>query len=384
MNLQRKAAILVFGITAVTCAVSAYFSYGSHRQLVEGAKQRQLSLLATFIQNDMQDLSNKAAARASLICSLPSIQEAFRAGDRDQLARRLVPAFLIQRDKYGVREGQFHLPPATSFLRVFDLKAPQEDLSGFREMVLATNRKQTPQKGVEIGRRGLSIRGIDLIKDDKGPIGSFEIGMSFTTLLTDIKGTTGFEAGVFVDDKLMSSIATEISRPAPDRIVGDFQCVDATNWEMVRRVASPDALAKVNDVVLTTQTVGGVDYGIVLAPLLDFKGKQIGSIAAVGDFSAYQVQLKAALVEIVYSSILEGIVFAGGVLILINTLFSRPLREIDRALERLAKGELLVDGMTLPQGEDELGSIARNIEKARTAITGQKLSASTSQEAIRG
>src|SRR5438132_56409 len=80
-------------------------------RLVESSKQHELKNVATLIQSSIQDQTGKAAARASLVSSLPSIQQAFRAGDRDQLLARLVPAFQSQRDEYGVREGQFHLAP---------------------------------------------------------------------------------------------------------------------------------------------------------------------------------------------------------------------------------------------------------------------------------
>ena len=154
MQVKYKALGLIGVVTIVTAAISGWSSYATNKDIIEKSKQNELRATATLIQNDLQEQANKAAARASMVVSLPSIQEAFRKGDRDQLVQRLVPAFLIQRDKYGIREGQFHLAPATSFLRVYDVTAGHgEDLSGFRDMVLATNRKGEAQKGIEIGRR---------------------------------------------------------------------------------------------------------------------------------------------------------------------------------------------------------------------------------------
>jgi hypothetical protein len=303
MKIKLKAPLIVAVVALLTSAVSAYSSYSSNARMVEGAKKQELRTTATLIQTSIAEQSSKAAARAALVTSLPSIQEAFRARDREQLIKRLVPAFLDQRERYGVREGQFHLAPAISYLRVFDVNAGQgEDLSSFREMVLATNRRHEPQKGVEIGRRGLSIRGVVEVKDAEGPMGSFEVGMSFTPVLEETKKTAGYDVAVFVDDKLMSSVATLIPRPDQERIIGGFQNVEATNWQAVKPLVTPELLAKATDVVTRTQTVGGSDFGVVVVPLLDYKGSSIGSVVAVRRFDEFQTQSQNALARLPWDS----------------------------------------------------------------------------------
>lgn len=373
MRLTTKITLIVVGVTLSTCAATAYLSYASQLRLAEEAENKELRNLATFIQNDLQAQSDKAAARASLICSLPSIQEAFRAGDRDQIARRLVPAFTIQRDKFGVQEGQFHLSPATSFLRLFDLKNFGEDLSGFREMVLAANRRQEPQKGVEIGRQGLSIRGIDIVKDTQGPIGSFEIGMSFSTLLSDIKSNTGFEAGTFVEDQLMSMTATSVPRPDNEHIVGQYQNVAATNWQTIRRMVSADELEKVNDVALRHKKFSGADYGMVITPLLDFKGKQIGAIVAVGSFEAIHNRLLSALTEIVSISIFQAVVLIGMILLIIRAMFLRPMAQLRARIGELADGRQPDSASGLTRRRDEIGEAARQLEELQGSMASAQM-----------
>ena len=331
MQVKYKALGLIGVVTIVTAAISGWSSYATNKDIIEKSKQNELRATATLIQNDLQEQANKAAARASMVVSLPSIQEAFRKGDRDQLVQRLVPAFLIQRDKYGIREGQFHLAPATSFLRVYDVTAGHgEDLSGFRDMVLATNRKGEAQKGIEIGRRGLSIRGIDVVKDAKGPIGSFEVGLSFSPVLENLKKNAGFEAGVFVDAQKMADIATLLPKPDNEHIVGSYQNVEATNWKIVRPMVSADTLNDAKDVLTRIKIVDGVDYGMVAVPLLDFKGQRIGAIVAVKSFEDFQSMQSAALVRSIAFAVLQAILLAGAMLILINVLFIRPMEAAEK------------------------------------------------------
>jgi len=326
MHVKYKALAFIGAITIVTSAISGWSSYASNRGIIEAAKQKELRNTATMIQNDLGEQANKAAARASMVVNLPSIQDAFRAGDLDQLVARLQPVFLVQRDKYGVREGQFHTAPAISFLRIYDPKAGHgEDLSSFREMVLATNRKQEPQKGVEIGRRGLSIRGVDVIKDAKGPIGSFEVGMSFSPVLENLKKNAGFDAGVFVNAQMMADIATLLPKPDAEHIVGAYQNVEATNWKVVRPMVSPDLLNEAKDVATRIRTVDGVDYGMVAVPLLDYKGGRIGAIVAVKSFEDYQTLQNGALVRAIAFGVLQALIMIGAMLILINVLFIHPM-----------------------------------------------------------
>jgi hypothetical protein len=211
-------------------------------------------------------------------------------------------------------------------LRIYDVTAGHgEDLSGFREMVLATNRKQEAQKGIEIGRRGLSIRGVDVVKDDKGPIGSFEVGISFSPVLENLKKNAGFEAGVFVNAMMMADVANLLPKPDAERLVGPYQNVESTNWKIVRPMVTADILNEAKEVVTRIKTVDGIDYGMVAVPLLDYKGSRIGAVVAVKSFEDYQRMQDSALVRAIAFAALQAILLAGAMLLLINLLFINPL-----------------------------------------------------------
>lgn len=323
MNSKLKVLGIVASLSVVLAAVSGWSSYRTNREVIDFAKRNELLVTATLIQNDLQEQSNKAAARASMVVALPSIQEAMRKQDRDQLVARLQKSFLIQRDKYGVREGQFHLPPATSFLRIYDIKAGHgEDLSSFREMVLTANRKQEAQKGIEVGRRGLSIRGVDVLVDDKGPIGSFEVGISFGTVMDNLKRNSGFDAGVFVDATLMNDVATLLPKPDRERLVGTYQNVEATNWKVIRGLVDADLLSAAKETVTRVARADGVDYGVTALPLLDFKGQRIGAIVAVKSFEKYQAMSDSALIQAIAFAGLQALLLAGAMWLLIKVYFA--------------------------------------------------------------
>ncbi|MEY3303313.1 MAG: cache domain-containing protein [Pseudanabaena sp.] len=363
MNIKWKSQLLLFMVAITTSIVSAYSGFGASNAMIESAKKRELNVTATLIQSNINEQINKASARASLVSSLPSIKQAFRAKDRDAIATRLLPAMIVQRDQFGVREGQFILPPAISFLRIYALKDGHgEDLSGFRQMILIANRTGEPQRGIEIGRRGLSIRAVYPVKDDDGLIGSFEIGMSFSSILAQTKTNTGFDSGVFIDDKLMTDVAKLIPRPDNERIVGGYQAVEVTDWATLKPLLSPAMFAKARDVSLDLLTVNGIDYGLVLVPVLDYKGERIGAVVAVRDFSEFQTQQRWALTGTVAMAGLQIVLLTGALLIVVNAMLLKPFEAIALASDQLADGKPATDLDDLANRKDEIGGMARSLQ----------------------
>ena len=363
MNIKWKSQLLLFMVAITTSIVSAYTGFGASNAMIESAKKRELNVTATLIQSNIAEQINKASARASLVSSLPSIKQAFRAKDREAIAARLLPAMIVQRDQFGVREGQFILPPAISFLRIYALKDGHgEDLSGFRQMVLVANRTGEPQRGMEIGRRGLSIRAVYPVKDDEGLIGSFEIGLSFSSVLSQTKINTGFDAGVFIDDKLMTEVAKLIPRPDNERIIGGYQSVEVTDWAALKPLLSPSLFAKSRDVAVDLITVNGNDYGLVLVPVLDYKGERIGAVVAVRDFSEFQTQQRWALTGTIAMSGLQIVLLTGSLLIVVNAMLLKPFEAIANASSELADGKPVPDLDDLANRRDEIGGMARSLQ----------------------
>ena len=363
MNIKWKSQLLLFMVAITTSIVSAYSGFQANNAMIESAKKRELNVTSTLIQSNIAEQINKASARASLVSSLPSIKQAFRAKNREEIANRLLPAMIVQRDQFGIREGQFVLPPAVSFLRIYALKDGHgEDLSGFRQMLLVANRTGEPQRGMEIGRRGLSIRAVYPVKDDDGLIGSFEIGLSFSSVLSQTKTNTGFDVGVFIDDKLMTEVAKLQPRPDSERIIGGYQAVEATDWAALKPLLSPAVFAKARDVSTELLTVNGNDYGLVLVPVLDYKGERIGAVVAVRDFSEFQNQQRWALTGTVAMAGLQIVLLTGALLIVVNAMLLKPFAAIASASNELADGNPAPDLEDLANRRDEIGGMARSLQ----------------------
>jgi hypothetical protein len=372
MQLRIKVPLLITLVALITSLSLSLFFYATALQSIENNQKAELNTTVTLIQKYTEEHTKKALSRAEMVASLPSVQQAFRARDRDQLAQILLPAFVIQRDRYDVREAHFHLAPATSFLRLFYLKKYGEDMSSFRETVLITNQKQEPQSGVEISRHGLNIRGVVPIADAQGAIGSFEVGMSFNGVLDAVKQVTGFELGVFIDNDLMTKVATGLPAPESDRVIGGLRNESSTNWSLVRSLVSPDLLRKVNDTTLKLQKIDGVAYGIALVQLLDFKGKKIGVVVAGKSFEGLTSQANAVLINAMVISLFAVIILGGTATILFNGLLMRPMIAVGNCITSMAIDDVAKPIDDLASRRDEVGKIARSLELIQQRLIGLK------------
>eukprot|EP01037_Dinobryon_pediforme_P016150 gene16150-16328_t len=72
-----------------------------------------------------------------------------------------------------------------------------EDLSDFRQTVVSANKLKSSQKGLELGRAGLGIRGVVPVFYENEHIGSLEFAFSFKSVLQKIKDLTGADKGTF-------------------------------------------------------------------------------------------------------------------------------------------------------------------------------------------
>ena len=368
MTLQRKAPLLVILVALLTATIAAWSAYNSNAQLLDAYKQRDMQTVVSIMHNSLDEQTKNAAASASLVAALPTVQRLFRARDQQKLVDELKPAFQIQQEQFNVEDGQFFLPPAVEFLRLNKPTNFMEDVSGFREMVLTANRSQEGQRGLEISQRYLTIRGLSIVQDAQGPIGMFEVQLNFDAVLREAKKIADSDAALFVSEQLMTKIAYLAPKPEADQVIGGYRRLAATNWPVIQPLVTAELLTKAKEVTYKQQTVSGIPYGIVVIPLLDFKGSKIGYMVATRNFESYQHQLIQALVRAFALGGLQAILLIGAVLLVFNGMLMRPVASLDKMLAQLAAGDCHVDTGDLSQRPDEVGSMARSITILRNDL----------------
>jgi len=332
-------------------------------QTIDQAQRRELDGFQRAFQTTLATSASTGAALSQLVASLPPVQQAFAKQDRDQLQAWFGPSFTALRNSAGVDQFQFHLPPATSFLRVHKPAQFGDDLSSFRATVVAANKERKPVIGLENGVAGLGVRAVLPMQADGHHLGTVEFGMSVgQALVEQFKQQSGVDVALFAVNP-QGGPPIRVGQTLPTAFFSDGDITHALNGQVQIRHGEIDQRPA----------------AALLAPITDFSGRIVAVSEVAMDTSAY----KAQWIDTTLSA-LAGVAIVVILTLLIAGLLARsiaaPLVEATHAMNRLANGDLSIS-IPNQHRQDEIGDIARALlifrdtadtqQAQRTALIGQ-------------
>lgn len=308
--------------------------------VIAEAEQRELSALQGSLMAKLESETDLAGTLSHLVAGLPPVQEALAERDRDTLQRWFLPGFDSLQQEYGVKQFQFHLAPATSFLRIHKPEKHGDDLSSLRPTIVDTNRRQTAISGVDVGVAGLGIRGLEPVFAQGQHVGSLEFGMSFgDSFFQQFHDEYGAEAGLVLEDN------------------GNAQLFASTTGETLLPDAAREKVLAGETVVHHTQH-DGTPLAVTGRPLTDYAGKSIGVMEVALDSSSYESAMASARnTSLVVAAL--AIVIGMGLALWLARSITRPLRNTATAMQDIAAGEGDLTRRLDDSGRDELSELAR-------------------------
>jgi len=341
MTFRRSAPALLISIVAIVIAGLTFLSDRLFSGLTAAVEEGQFQLMQSILDTTLRRAADDALARAEIVAAMPSARQAVAAKDRDRLLAEFNEMFAIQKERRGVDQVQFHLPPAMSLLRLHAPQRSGDDLSRFRPMVVTVNRERAARNGLAIAATGPAIFGVAPVRDPQGNhAGTVEFGLNFGPLLDGLKAAYGLELALFMQEKQLREFATGID-PAllsDQNRVGPFMRIHATNRDLLRQLARDGDIAAVNEPARYTREAQDVPYGVLLMPLRDDAGQSLGVIAVARDFSGSRAAAGRSLVWQMCLAAFAIILLAGVVIVVLRGLLLRPLEVLDRRLAALAEG----------------------------------------------
>ncbi|MEM5583247.1 cache domain-containing protein [Roseibium sp. AS2] len=305
--------------------------------LTDMALDREVTAAERALHSRIQADSRQALLMAAVVAGQSGVREKLAAGDRDGLAAEFVPAFAGLKTAYDIRQFQFHLPPAESFLRVHKPEKFGDDLSGFRHTVVATNTKGQTISGLEKGVAGLGNRGIAPIVHDGAHVGSVEFGLSFhEKFVEQFTRETGVPLAVVIDTPDGAKV---IGSRLPDGI---------------------DPLTALVDLASGPATDASGRYHLDALSLKDFSGKKAASAILAIDQTPYTAIRNFGRVLGAGVAVALLAIAAAGVYYAYCSVFA-PLQVVTQQISELAEGnaDQEIRGM---QRIDEVGDIARAVD----------------------
>ncbi len=310
---------------------------------IDRAERRELRGFNDAFAAAVTTATDKAYGMAELVAGIPEVQQAFAAGDRDRLAALFVPGFAALKAKADVDQFQFHLPPATSFLRVHMPKKFGDDLSSFRFTVVDSNRKHEPELGLEGGVAGLGVRAVVPVDNDGKPVGTVEFGLTF--------GTPFVEA-------FKKQFGVDVAIHAKDPKAGTFKTLAATGGGVLTEDDWAQAMA--GQVVVHSALRDGLPVAALAAPVPDYSGHPVAVVEIVMDAGDYAARYAAARdtalgvgLAVLAAALAAAWLLARGI--------AAPLVDITGVMRTLAGGDLGVAVPSTGRG-DEVGEMARAVE----------------------
>ena len=160
---------------------------------------------------EADNIADSNLAMATFISHMARVKEAIENRDREYLMETMKPivASLNARTNNKIKI-HFHLPPGTSFLRLWKPNKHGDDISGFRKTVVDVLTTGQPIKGIEAGRVGLAIRGVAPIfgQDKEKPIASVEVITNLAKVADKIENSTSRLLQIFALRKVKATAST--------------------------------------------------------------------------------------------------------------------------------------------------------------------------------
>lgn len=308
-------------------AVPSYFSY---RSIIESTEEKLTQELRTTVLQVMELITVEKAEQlkilAHTVAGMPSIQDNVMFQNRSDLQIVTEPLFAGLKEVVDLNVFQFHVPPATSLLRLHDLEKHGDDLSGFRKSVVFVNQSHQDAVGIEASADGLSVRAVVPVKYlNRKPAGSVEFGIPL-----DEKFLL----------KLKEGIGNDISLIVPDGSGFTYQA-KTHNFTI-----SEDADSFLNEVMqsgaVSVERVqnNGKELMTAYMVLPDYSGKGVGVLAIPRDISK--------IIDGARRTALRSVGIGLGALILIQLfvyflfvkLIDRPIHSFTELLESASRGDL--------------------------------------------
>lgn len=369
MSLRRRVMVIASMVLAVVFAMNFLFAVAAQRHSLNAAKENELANVAKITTSALQDRELISAGAAEIIADQPWVAKAFRAGDRSALQQGLQPMFERMKAVYGATIIQFFTPPAQALLFVENPAMPITDFSDTRPMIIAANLHGTSQRGLELGPVGLAVRAVAPIKDDAGLIGVVEYASDFQALLKQIGTLTDTQLATLINEDLWNKARKNDKEfmPARDQLIDGSRTVYSTDWDVTSALVTAEELAPTRGNRTTTRTRGGIEYGVLTMPLMDFSGQQIGFVIATRSFAALNAEFVDAVRLAVLRMLLGFIVSFGAVVVIFNGLLLRPVTDLLGKLQALENGEDNTP-LAIPGRTDEVGKLFGVADRLRLKL----------------
>jgi methyl-accepting chemotaxis protein len=326
---------------AIILAITLSITFSYMGGVLHTAEENEMQEIFETVVAGIESEGRLAKAMSALVAGIPDVQAYFAARDRAALEALFVPGFQALKKEYGVRQFQFHEPPATSFLRVHKPAKFGDDLSSFRHTVLEGNNSKKAIQGLEVGFAGLGVRGLVPVSNAGEHVGTVEFGMSFgQAFFDDYSKQHEIDLELYInrDGKM-------------DRFASTMEGNDLLSTQQMKGLGRDQHL-------FATGELEGNPVAYYAAPVENYSGKPIGVLIVAKD-RLYFADSISRLQWIVLGLGLLSVLVIGVIVWLISLGVVKPISEAAVAMEGIASADGDLTVRMDESGGDEVTRLSR-------------------------
>jgi len=388
ISMIQGTVLIVFLFSSAVFLIN-YYQTISHQIRTE--VEHGLTSKVAEINHNIVRIGEQALAMSALVSKQNIVKDAYRqyyAGiSREQATQALEAYFTKAKPDLDSMLAtpvkiHFHLPPARSFLRIWN-GTGGDDLSSFRNTVVQISRDKRPIAGVEVGRGGFVIRGIAPIWGDQGQYyGSVETLMPMEKLVEFSKVRQNEELAIYLNQSELN-------------VASDFQKQLQANPSISQKskggfIFNTETSTHYKYDYLTSNILLKGSQGnylfdrdwiyFAVFPIHDFSGGQIGVGVYQLDASASRSILKRSMVNMgIFFLVMTLIVIIFTVLL--AKIVVAPINRIVAILQDIASGEGDLTCRLDITSDDEMGKLSKGfnsfVDQIQAIVTRTQSSAET-------
>ncbi|BAI81004.1 methyl-accepting chemotaxis protein [Deferribacter desulfuricans SSM1] len=329
LTIKNKISILIVVSNVILILVVVFINIRNLNNNILAQKEKYFNEVSTLTSNSIDLKLKDLSLAVETLVQNKILNEYFAKQDRESLKNELSDYFKRLKKEYGLSQFQYHIPLATSFLRLHKPKKFGDDLSSFRKTVVECNKSKKPVVGIEVGRGGPGLRVVYPVFYEGEHIGSVEFGGSIYAIINQLSDTLGLEYAigifddVFKNAKRFENAKTDIVK---DNIV--FYYYKGSTIKNVLKDHFNEAKIKISD-----KTFFSYKY-----PLKDFSGEKIGYIYYVHDFTPAISALKSNMYRTITAIIIVALLINVIVYLFLSFAF-KPMKGFLEIVKELARGK---------------------------------------------
>ncbi|MBN2125950.1 MAG: HAMP domain-containing protein [Deltaproteobacteria bacterium] len=330
-----------------------FIGLSSQHDLIKKEERKEILRYYQQFMKEIKQRETQALSLATTIAENPQVQRLLAERNRNGLRDLLVYTYVRLKMDYNVDQFHFHVPPATSLLRLHSLTEFGDDMRAYRKTIMDAIATGKAVAGLERGATGLGIRGVVPVYHYAEVVGSVEIGHGFgEDFLQDFHESWGVDMALYAWKgafELLASVGREPRGPLAGRS---------------RLAAPPDA----PQILIAPED--HPEKSILLGPVRDYSGAVVALVEIVVDRSGIQGKLDR-IRNLMVTVGLTGIVVSFLLTYLVAMLFIRPIKEIVKEAQEIAEEKR--ESRLEERPDDEIGSLTKALNTMLEALKRRRM-----------